>query len=102
MPITEKLLPSVEQVERIKGLSFNQTWEHIDSSNLLLEVQKKYAQTLNKITFSKFMEDGELDMLPHFLELPLKMVQQPKYNGFCLLETKKGTKELQAIGPNNV
>ena len=69
MPITSSLLPSSPQLDRIKSLSRNDKWDSVDSSTLLLEVQQKYAQTLNQITFTSFMEEGDLDMLPHHLQV---------------------------------
>jgi hypothetical protein len=42
----------------------------MDPSNLFQEVNKEFAQTMNKIVFDKYLKEANSEMLPSNLILP--------------------------------
>lgn len=102
MPNQEGDELDIEKIRKLEKQAMGKRLEGSDTSELIVEINKDYQNTMNKIIFDKCLKEYNNELLPHHLELPKTSVKKRQYYGLLELEAKKGAKELQIYNPGEI
>ena len=65
-----------EQTKRLEKLTLTKHLEGLDTTYLILEINRDFSKSMNKIIFDKYLEEANADLLPHNLKLPIKKIEE--------------------------